>query len=131
MLFMLLLHGDEAAEAAMTPDERRAIVDDHVRFSRELAERGVNRGGEALTASSEAKIVRPGPNGAMVSDGPFAETKEQLGGFYVLDCKDLNDALDWAERCPASRNGSIEVRPVMDYEAMGYEKPQGSEGVSR
>jgi hypothetical protein len=112
MRFLFLIHGDDEAEAAMTPDERRAIVDDHVRFSRELAERGVNRGGEALTASSEAKIVRPGPNGAMVSDGPFAETKEQLGGFYLLDLADLDEAVELAKRVPASPGLVVEVRPV-------------------
>ena len=112
MLFMLLLHGDEAAEAAMSPDERRAIVEDHIRFSREIGERGVNRGGEALAASSEAKIVRPGPDGAIVSDGPFAETKEQLGGFYLLDLADLDEAIEMAKRVPASPGLVVEVRSV-------------------
>jgi hypothetical protein len=112
MLFMLLLHGDEAAEAAMGPDERRAIVEEHVRFGRELGERGVNRVGEALAASSEAKIVRPGPNGAIVSDGPFAETKEQLGGFYLLDLADLDEAVELAKQVPASPGLVVEVRPV-------------------
>jgi hypothetical protein len=61
-------------------------------------------------------------NVASVTDGPFAESKEQLGGFYLLECKDLDEALDYAKKIPY-RNGSVEVRPVMDYEGSGYEEP--------
>jgi hypothetical protein len=65
-----------------------------------------------------------------VSDGPFAETKEQLGGYYVLDCKDLDEALAWARKIPLS-SGAIEVRPVMDYTQFGYNDPLHSEEASR
>jgi hypothetical protein len=79
-------------------------------------------GGEGLQPSSTATTVRIQESGEpIVSDGPFAETKEQLGGYYLLDCSDLDDALSWAKRIPMP-GGTVEVRPVMDYEAVGSEQ---------
>jgi hypothetical protein len=81
----------------------------------------VHLGGEGLQPSSTATTVHIQPTGdPIVSDGPFAETKEQLGGYYLLDCRDLDDALAWAKRAPMP-GGTVEVRPVMDYEAAGSE----------
>src|SRR3954469_23679760 len=98
MRFLLLLHGTESTEAELSADERRRIVDEHLTFGRELRDTGRLVIGEALGSSSEAKVVRDGA----VVDGPFAETKEQLGGFYVVDAPTLDDAIDVARRVPRS-----------------------------
>jgi hypothetical protein len=131
MKYLLLLFGDESSWENPSEEELQAEMAAYEEYDRQTQEAGVMVAGEGLQPTSTATTMRVVGGERVLTDGPFAETKEQLGGFYVLDCKDLNDALEWAERCPASRNGSIEVRPVMDYEAMGYEKQQGSEGVSR
>jgi hypothetical protein len=111
MRFLLLLHGDEAAEEALTPDERRAIVERHVAFSRELRAEGHMLGGDPLTSSREGKIVsRRG-----VTDGPFAETKEQLGGFYLIEAATIDEAVEIAKRVPESPGSVIEVRPIPEF----------------
>ena len=76
-------------------------------------------GGEGLQPTATATTVRVRDGERMLTDGPYAETKEQLGGYYLLECKDLDDALSWAAQIPEAKSGAIEVRPVMDYEAMG------------
>ena len=131
MKYLLLLFGDESSWENMSEEAGQAEMAAYEAYGREAVEAGVFVAGEGLQPTSTATTMRIVGGDRVLTDGPFAETKEQLGGFYVLDCKDLNDALAWAERCPASGNGSIEIRPVMDYEAMGYQEPQGSEGVSR
>ena len=88
-------------------------------YTRAASDAGVYLGGEGLqppTTATTVKIQETGDH--IVTDGPFAETREQLGGYYLLDCKDLDDALAWAKRIPWP-GGSVEVRPVMDYEAAG------------
>ena len=113
MKFAFLLYGDEAAEAALAPNERRAIVEGHLAFTRMLVERDVLRFGEALAPSREAAVVRPRRRG--VSDGPFAETKEQLGGYYIVECANLDEAIEAAGRIPSlAAGGSVEVRPLID-----------------
>ena len=109
MRFLFLIHGDSDAEAAMTADERRAIVGEHMRYGAMLRERGAHVLGEAL--SGEAAVVRPGER-PLVTDGPFAETKEGVGGFYLMEARDLNEAIQLAARIPPAEIGSIEVRPV-------------------
>ncbi len=111
MQFLLLLWGDEAAEAALSEDEQRAIVDGHTAFGRALAERGAIRAGEALAPSSAGSVVRPAEG--LVTDGPFVETKEQLGGFYVLECADRDEAVAWAQQVPRSPGLVVEVRPII------------------
>jgi hypothetical protein len=130
MKYMLLLLGDESGWAEMTEEEARATTKAYEDYSREVIEAGVHAGGEGLQPSATATTLRVVAGERVLSDGPFAETKEQLGGFYLLDCKDLDEALDWAERCPAAQAGAIEIRPVMDYEQTGYDDPRNSEEVS-
>jgi hypothetical protein len=108
MRYLLLLHGDDAAEDALTPEERRAIVDGHVAFSRELRAAGSLIHGEALGPAREGRIVRR----RGVSDGPFAETKEQLGGFYLIEAASMDDAVEVAGRVPSSPGLAVEVRAV-------------------
>jgi hypothetical protein len=131
MKYVLLLLGDESGWENLSEEESQAEMAAYEEYDRELTEAGVYVAGEGLQPTSTATTMRIVGGERVLTDGPFAETKEQLGGFYVLDCKDLDDALGWAERCPASKHGSIEIRPVMDYEAMGYEQPQDSGEVSR
>jgi len=119
MKYLLALIGDQSRSAEATPEERRAMMQAWDDYTRAAIDAGVYLGGEGLQPPATATTVRIRETGEhIVTDGPFAETKEQLGGYYLLDCKDLDDALAWAKRIPW-RGGSVEVRPIMDYEAAG------------
>ena len=112
MRYLFLLWGDEAAELALTDAERRAIVVAHGEFLRGLADAGRSVTGEPLGPSREAIIVsgrRPS-----ATDGPFLETKEQLGGFYLVECGDPEDAAALAARIPASPGLVVEIREIPD-----------------
>jgi hypothetical protein len=111
--YLILLYGDEKAEESMTAEERRAIVDQHIALGRRMREAGAYVAGEALRESSEAKVLRRDGATSLVTDGPFAETKEQLGGFYLLECADVDEALAWAEQIPRSPGLVAEIRPVV------------------
>ena len=111
MRFLFLIHGDSEAEAALSADERMAIVREHVAFGSLLRERGAYVLGEAL--SGEAATVRPG-DGALVVDGPFTETKESVGGFYVVECGNRDEALELAKRVPQSPGVLVEVLTISD-----------------
>jgi hypothetical protein len=116
---MLSIFGDEARWADLTVEEAQEGMKAWDAFTQAALDAGVHLGGEGLQPSATATTLRFDQSGeSIVSDGPFAETKEQLGGYYLLDCKDLDDAIAWAKKLPV-RDGSVEVRPVMDYEAAG------------
>ncbi len=120
MKYLLLLYGDEAAYDNQSPEEAAETMSAYTAFDEELTAAGVLRGGEGLEPTSSAVTLRYADGAPVRTDGPFAETREQLGGFYVLECKDLDEALAWAAKVPElSDNGSVEVRPVIDYEAYG------------
>jgi hypothetical protein len=119
MKYMYVLIGEEGGWENASPEDMQAEMDRWTAFGQEAEEAGVFVAGEGLQESATATTLRLQEQGdPIVSDGPFAETKEQVGGFYVLDCRDLDDALAWARKIPL-RSGAIEVRPVMDYEGMG------------
>jgi hypothetical protein len=118
MKFLAIIYNDESSYASATPEQVGAIFQAHGEFGQAATEAGVFAGGEGLQPVATATTVRVRDGERMLTDGPYAETKEQLGGYYLLDCKDLDDALNWAARIPEAKTGSIEVRPVMDYEAM-------------
>ena len=119
MKYMLVLFGDESRWAERTPEQIAASMKQWDAFTQEVIDAGVHVGGEGLQPSATATTVRIQESGEpIVSDGPFAETKEQLGGYYLLDCEDLDDAIGWAKKIPMP-GGTVEVRPVMDYEAAG------------
>jgi hypothetical protein len=119
MKYLLALFGDETRWAERTPEQMREAMKHWDAYTNEAIEAGVHVGGEGLQPSATATTVRIEESGdTIVSDGPFAETKEQLGGYYLLDCKDLDDALAWAKKIPMP-GGTVEVRPVMDYDAAG------------
>ena len=113
MRFLFLIHGDAEAEAAASPDERRAIVQEHLAYGRLLRERRAYAGGEALAPPETWAVVRPGAS-EPVTDGPFAETKEAVGGFYLVDCESREAALELAAKVPLSPGVAVEVIPCVD-----------------
>jgi hypothetical protein len=122
MKYLLALIGEEGGMEDASPEEMKAVMDRWDAYSKEAVEKGAFLAGEGLQPSETASTVRIEEGKATVTDGPFAESKEQLGGFYLLECKDLDEALEYAKKIPFE-NGSIEVRPVMDYSEFGYESP--------
>ena len=131
MKYLLTLFGDESRWSEATPEQQAEGMKAWDVFTNAASEAGVHLGGEGLQPSATATTVRiPESGEPVVSDGPFAETKEQLGGYYLLDCKDLDDALAWAKRMPLP-GGTVEVRPVMDYEARGSEAHSNEAGAAR
>ena len=111
MRFLFLIHGEAAAEGALTAEERRTIVGEHIAYGTMLRERGAFVLGEAL--SGETAVVRPGAK-PFVTDGPFAETKEALGGFYVVECASREEALELAALVPRSPGMAVEVLTVAE-----------------
>jgi hypothetical protein len=111
MRYLFLIHGNTEAEEAMTPDERRAIVEEHFAYGAMLRARGVHVFGEAL--SGEAAVVRPG-RPPLVTDGPFADTKEGIGGIYVVDCAGRAEALELAAQVPRSPGIAVEVLTIAE-----------------
>ena len=123
MKYMLTLIGHEGGWEDATPEEMKAVMERWAAYGRELVDAGAFIAGEGLQESATATTVRIGDDGErLVTDGPFAETKEQVGGFYLIECGDLDEALEWAKKVPL-RGGGVEVRPVMDYSQFGYEDP--------
>jgi hypothetical protein len=119
MKYLLTLYGDESRFADRTPEQMHEGMKRWDAYTNEAKDAGAFLGGEGLQPSATATTVEIAEGGEpMVTDGPFAETKEQLGGFYLLECKDLDEALAWARKIPMP-GGKVEVRPVMDYEAAG------------
>ena len=116
MRYLLLIHTSEAQDAQMTPAEQEANMGAYYAFTKELTESGANLGGEALQPTSTATTVRVREGKTLTTDGPFAETKEQLGGYYMVNADNLDDAIAWAAKIPGAKVGSIEVRPVMEFE---------------
>jgi hypothetical protein len=112
MKYALLIYGNEATGMAMSEAEAQAEMGEYFAFTKLVNERGVYIGGEALHPTNTATSVRVRDGKILTTDGPFAETKEQLGGFYLLDCKDLDEAIEFAAKIPGARKGLIEIRPI-------------------
>ena len=118
MQYALTIYDDQSRWSEMSEEDGRAQSEAYGKLTEEMKSSGVFRAGEGLQPATTATTVRV-PNGErIVTDGPFAETKEQLAGFYLVDCKDLDEAIEAASKIPGATHGSIEVRPIMDYEAM-------------
>jgi hypothetical protein len=120
--YMLLIYDDEQQWAAMSPEEQGRIMQDYFAYTNHLRERGVYIRGDALLPTTTATAVRVRDGDTLTTDGPFAETKEQLGGYYLIDAKDLDEAIELAAMIPSARLGQIEIRPVMPVadEAKGH-----------
>jgi hypothetical protein len=121
MKYLLNIYIDESSSARMTPEQSAQQMADYGAFGQAAEAAGVLLGGEGLQPTSTATTVRVRDGETLFTDGPFAETREQLGGYYLLECADLDEATRWAARIPGARTGAVEVRPVMDYEAIGRE----------
>lgn len=113
MQYALLIYHNEAANMQMNEQEQGVLMAGYNAFTAEVQQRGAMRSGEALMPTTNATTVRVRQGKILTTDGPFAETKEQLGGFYLLDCKDLDEAIALAAKIPDANNGSIEIRPVV------------------
>jgi hypothetical protein len=109
--YALLIYDEESARGDVSPEDSASAMKEYDAYSDWLQEKGWIKGGEALHDTTRATTVR----GTTTTDGPFAETKEQLGGFYLIECENLDQALEAARRCPGSRYGAVEVRPVIDF----------------
>jgi len=114
MKFLCLVYYDEKTLEAMPADEFKVFSDEHVVLDNELRESGRSIAAEALQPIQTARTVRVRNGKVSTTDGPFAETKEQLGGFYLLEAPSIDEAVEAAARIPSARLGSIEVRPVWD-----------------
>ena len=117
MKYLCLIYDDESKMATMSKAEGDALMGEYYTFTDAIRKSGQYVAGEALKPVHTATTVRIRNGNVSTTDGPFAETKEQLGGFYLIEAKDLNDALQVATRIPSARTGSIEVRPVEDFTA--------------
>ncbi|MBI3725329.1 YciI family protein [bacterium] len=119
MRYLLLIYGDEKVHASVPPAEMETVFAEYGRFTAELGASGRMLGGEPLTPTSTATSVRVRSGKTLVTDGPFAETKEQLGGFYMIEASDLDEAVKWAAKIPGARFGTIEVRPIWEIHKKG------------
>jgi hypothetical protein len=114
MRYALLIYVDENPSVEWTDEQRQTEGAAYGRFTKEIANRGISQGGEPLQSTATATTVRVRDGDVLTTDGPFAETKEALGGFYLVDCKDLDEAIEVASKIPSATHGSIEVRPIME-----------------
>jgi hypothetical protein len=112
MEYMALIYADEEAWAGFSDSEREAAYDLYRTFSRDAEAAGVLAGGSELGPTRDATTVRVRDDETLVTDGPYAEVKEALGGYFLLECESMDDALDWAARIPGAHHGAVEVRPV-------------------
>ena len=111
MRYLLLIYENESQAEEPTEAELQKWFD----YTNRLKESGVYVAGEALQPTMTATTVRGNGSKVLTTDGPFAETREQLGGFYMVDCKDLDEALKWAGEMPSIHRGPVEVRPIMEF----------------
>jgi hypothetical protein len=116
--FVLLLNGSEAEWDALGEDAQQAAMGDYYSVTEAMKEAGQYLGGEALTPSATARTLRIRDGRRMVTDGPFIESKEILGGYYLVECDSIEQALDWAAQLPDAKIGSIEVRELLDVDAL-------------
>lgn len=117
MRYLCLIYSDETQWVKMSKDETDAVLGEYFAFTENIKKSGHYIGGEELQPTQAATTVRVRNGKISTTDGPFAETKEQLGGYYFINAKDLNDAIKVAARIPSARVGSVEVRPIMEHNA--------------
>ncbi len=119
MQYILLIYGDEIGWSDAAPEVRGEMMQRYEAYTRWLRDSGRYVAGEALHPTTQATTVRVRDGGTLTTDGPFAETKEQLGGFYLIDAEDLDQAIEAAGKIPAAQHGSIEIRPIVHMGAEG------------
>jgi hypothetical protein len=130
MKYLCLIYENEKSWETMPPAQSEAIMNEYFTFSGDIRNNGKYVAGEALQPTATATTVRVRNGKVSTTDGPFAETKEQLGGFYLIEAKDLNDAIQVAAKIPSARLGAIEVRPVVDF-SKEASKREGAEAGAR
>jgi hypothetical protein len=113
MQFLILISGDEKAQAKATVEQHNEIMGAYMKYSAELAASGAMKGGEALQPSAKGSRISHKDGRRVVLDGPFAEAKEVVGGFYLIDVKTREEAVEWAAKCPGAKYGTVELREVM------------------
>ena len=121
MQYMLLIYGDQNGWQNMSEEEGAQIMQAYYQFTEDLQKSGAMVAGDALEPTQTATTVRVRNDETLTTDGPFAETTEQLGGYYLVDVGSLDEALEWAAKIPGAKHGSVEVRPVMVFDEDGSE----------
>lgn len=116
MKYLCLIYENEKAWQTISKEESDQIMGDYTKFTDDIGKSGHLIGGEALQPTQSATTVRVRNGKVSTTDGPYVETKEQLGGYYLIEAKDLNDAIQIAGRIPGARSGGVEVRPIMTFE---------------
>jgi hypothetical protein len=116
MRYLLLIYFEETAEPP-DPQQAEQVMRDYWAYEKAVADAGVKQSSEALEGTDTATTVRVRDGERVVTDGPYAETREVLGGFYLLDVPDLDAAIEWAARCPGASYGTMEVRPIHEFDA--------------
>jgi hypothetical protein len=116
MRYLLLIYTDESIYASMNEADMQADMAKWWEYDSAIKGAGAASSGEALQPTSTATTVRDDGGKPIVTDGPFAETKEQFGGYYLLDVENLDAAIEWAHKCPAAKYGSVELRPIQEFE---------------
>lgn len=114
MEYMLLIHSDDSAFDALPQDAQMQALAAYGAYSQALQEAGILRSANRLRRAADATVVRVRGSKTEVQDGPFADTREELGGYYLIEAKDLDTAITWASRCPGASHGTVEVRPVWE-----------------
>ena len=117
MQYLMLIYNQESSYMKTTPQEQAAVSAEFAKFTEEITKGGKYRGGNRLAPIASATTVRVRDGKRVTTDGPFAETKEQLAGYYLIDANDLDEAIALAGKIPAARFGSIEVRPIVEMPA--------------
>jgi hypothetical protein len=117
--YVLLIYGAEGPWDSLSDDERSAVYREYGVLNSDLREQGKLLAGEELQPVGTATTVQVRDTETIVSDGPFAETKETLGGFYLIEAASLDEAIEWAARIPSARTGTIEIRPAVDHSGSG------------
>jgi hypothetical protein len=117
--YVLLIYGEESSWSGLPPDEQRAFYEEYFALARDLRAQAKLRSSNELHSVAAATTVAVRDGETLVSDGPFAETKEVLGGYFVIEAESLDEAIDWAARIPAARRGRVEIRPAVDHAGAG------------
>jgi len=112
MKYLLLMYWDQSKTPEFTLEEQQALQHEWLSYNKEAKDAGVLVDTNGLAPAASATTIRVRNGKTLTTDGPFAEAHEQMGGYYMLDCADLDEAIKWAERIPAARDGSIEIRPL-------------------
>ena len=116
MRYLMLICSDDSGYEAESSEETEVMGADYAAFMAEVAPRGVIQGGERLRPVSTASTVQVREGEVLTADGPFAETKEQVGGYFLVDCADLDEAVEIASKIPTAKTGTIEIRPIWELE---------------